>query len=261
MSYTTRAFRRGSLLMEFLLVLPVYLLLMGMAFSLGEMGVKAISLAHGDRILSHSSDGPGAQSLLAMMRERLFPQDAIQYGDDISGADKQDDLAESKNTYRSDEGFQGAWSWQVAGRAGDDYALPPWTRGWLQYPHAHYSSTTGDSSGGDEGAFGDLLAVNTLGRTLIESKEVEGRIRVYNYYTLKRTQLGAQKGAFRQWKASGLARNSGASPIWRQAVQKEEYASPDGSKLDAASQGSDALPDEREGMDYDRNSQLMEWSQ
>ena len=249
--------------MEFMLVLPVYMLLLGMAFSLGEMGLKAIGLAHGDRVLSHSLDGSAAGTLPATMRALLFPQDTIAYSDDISTAALQDDLRDAKNSYRADERFEGAWSWQTAGRAGDDYALPPWTRGWLQYPHAHYSSTTGDSSGGDGGAFGDLLAVGRLGRTLIESKEIEDRIRVYNYYTLKRTDLGSKPNAYRQWKERSLLRMTGyfGSPNWRENVCREKYADANGQKLDAASQGADTLPSQPGGSDYDRCAQLMIWSQ
>ena len=261
MSHTTSRFRAGSVLMEFMLVLPVYLLLMGMAFSLGEMGAKAISLAHGDRVLSHSVDGSAAGALPSLMRSLMFPQDMIAYGDDISLSAMQDDIRNAKNTYRADEGFKCAWSWQTAGKAGDDYALPPWTRGWLQYPHAHYSSTTGDSSGADDGAFGDLLPVGSLGRTLIESKETEGRIRVYNYYTLKRTALGAK--GYRRWKGPALLRTAGftGGPNWNEKVYREKYADADGAKLDAASQGADSEPSEPWGAEHDRSTQMMIWSQ
>ena len=249
--------------MEFLLVLPIYMLLMGMAFSLGDMGLKAIGLAHCDRVLAHSVDGDAAGVLPALMRTMLFPQDELAYSDDISASARQDDIRDAKASYRADEDFQGAWSWQTAGRAGDDYALPPWTRGWLQYPHAHYSSTTGDASGGDDGAFADLIAVGRLGRTLIESKETEGRIRVYNYYTLRRTDIGARPGARRQWKESSLLRTTGVfgSPHWRAGVCDEKYADSDGAKLDASSQGPDSLPSRPGGSDYDRCTQLMIWSQ
>ena len=262
--------RRGSVLMEFLLVIPIYLLLLGMAFSLGEMGLKAIGLAHGDRLLSHAVDGQAAGVLQNLYRTRLFPSDTISWGDDIGVSGKQDSLRDAKGTYRADEGFKGAWVWQTAGRAGDDYALPPWTRGWLQYPHAHYSATTGDFSGADDGAYGDLLAVGSLGRTLIESKDTSSKVRVYNYYTLKRTALARGRNAYRNWKEPSLLRTTGyaGSPNWHGNVYKEPGIDPDGGvdvadpeKLDAAEQGGDELPSPPGGSDYDRCTQLMIWSQ
>lgn len=256
--------------MEFMMVLPVYLLLLGMAFSLGEMGLKAIGLAHGDRLLSHAVDGSAASVLQVLYRTRLFPADVLSWGDDVGYSSLQDMLRDAKGTYRADEKFKGAWAWQTAGRASDDYALPPWTRGWLQYPHAHYSATTGDSSGADRGAFGDLLPAGRLGRTLIQSKETGGKTRVYNYYTLKRTALARGKNAYRNWKDGALLRTTGyfGSPNWHANVYKEPSIDPDGEvdvadpeKLDKASQDGDELPSPPSGDDYDRCSQLMIWSQ
>ncbi len=247
--------------MEFMLVLPLYILLMGMAFSLGEMGVKTIALASGDRVLSHAVDGAG-QSLAGTMRNLMFPQDTMPYNDaDVKTSEALDQIRCDKKTYRADPQFKGAWSWQSAGRAGDDYALPPWTRGWLQYPHAYYMSRTG--GGAAKGAFGELLQEGAVGRTLLGSKDTEGAIRVYSYYTLKRTDKGRQNGAYRQWKNASLLKTSGffGAPNWYENVYDEKFADADGKKLDGSSQGADSLPSQPGGSDYDRCTQLMIWSQ
>ena len=40
---------RGSVLMEFVIVLPLYICLFGMLFLIGDMGLKVAALAVGDR--------------------------------------------------------------------------------------------------------------------------------------------------------------------------------------------------------------------
>ena len=58
MSCTTNrhAFRCGSILMEFVMVLPIYIFLFGAIFLIGEIGLNAIRISVGDRSLAMDAD-------------------------------------------------------------------------------------------------------------------------------------------------------------------------------------------------------------
>ena len=210
MSCTTD--RPGSVLMEFLLVLPIYLVLLGMVFAVGEMGVKALSLALGDRIGAHAVVA-GDKSAWQLLLQRVFAvngENLITWTDDVSEAGHVDSLSRESAVWVPDADAPGPWYAMGAATAEDSYALPPWTRGWLQYADDRFRRTTGDRSNAD-GALSDLIRMGSLVRVPIRSKDWDvSRTRAYNYYTLVRTPQG--RASYHAWSAGNLARVS-AMPV------------------------------------------------
>ena len=200
--------RCGSILMEFVIVLPIYFVLLGMTFAIGEMGVKALSLALGDRIGAHEAV-LGDKSAWQLLSDRVFlinGENKITWGDDVSETGYVDSLSCESATWVPDVGFAGPWYAISAATTEDSYALPPWTRGWLQYADYSFRRTTGDLSRG-AGALNDLITMGRLVRVPIQSKEKDlSRTRTYNYYTLVRTPQG--RSSYHSWGGGNLARVS-----------------------------------------------------
>ena len=55
---------RGSVLMEFVIVLPLYICLFGMLFLIGDMGLKVAALAVGDRAAAFDAGDRSGTSFL-----------------------------------------------------------------------------------------------------------------------------------------------------------------------------------------------------
>lgn len=223
---------RGSALMEFILVIPLYILLWGMAMCLGEMGVKTLALAAQDRL------------------------DAFVLGSE-SG------LGKSAATYRPDAGFAGAWTWLKAATASEHYTLPTWTRAWLQYPIMMFNAQLGGNVGS-----GGLQGLIDNG-TYLYSKDVSSRVRVYNYYVLRRTADG--RNSYRSWDAGNVAKSSGfpfTGSVWYNEVfgEPENYGENrtlGAAALDGERQGSGNSPASAPSVrsDYKRYYQFAMWSQ
>ena len=208
------------------MVIPVYLTLMGMVFMLGEMGVKALGLAVSDRLGSFIAGGRSPNTALTVLKEKLFlmtEENRMTWTDDLSTSGFTDDVSiDQQATWRKDSDFDGAWLHLAAATVANRYALPPWTRGWLQYPHAVFDSTTGQSHEG--GVLEDLLKDGSLGRALMYSKDWDSaRTRIYNYYTLMRTEEGRR--GYRSWDGGKLVSDGAYLPVttskWKTKVADE----------------------------------------
>ena len=230
--------RRGSMLMEFLLVLPIYLCLFGFVFTVGEMELRTVSLASGDRAAAHDAGDRGGFTYLPFALKQLVE---IGLGPAHS------------NTQRAEEEFRGSWSWFAGGYSEFMYHMASWNEGWLSYPMFRYGS---ESFGG-----GVLVSLSGGGAVLLKSKEQEV-VRTYNYYTLKRTDLAREDGAYRQWDEPKLVDGvSGVEQYWFDYVYGELYADSDANHLDGARQSVDELPDQPKGMaEYERYSKFKKWS-
>ena len=245
--------RRGSILMEFVLVLPIYIAVLGMLFLIGDMGLAAIRISTGDRDCAMDAGGRSGHStspfLLLQMGEEALK---------TSSSDK---------TYRADESFQGSWSWQAAGRTSFAYKLQTYAGGLLSYPYLRY---------GDATYSGGILRMLVGGvPVLFHSKDYSfsDNVREYNYYTLKRTDLAHDPEAYRNWDSwdengkqdtskNHLVHSSGGKQNWYSKVYKEDFADSNPDNLESGSQDEDSLPSRPSGRtEYKRYETFVTWSQ
>ena len=247
--------KRGSVLMEFVLVLPIYIFLFGALFLLGDMGLNAIRISIGDRVAAmDAGDGLGFSTspfLTRQMRDealKTFPE---------------------SRTCRADDDFNGAWSWQAAGRTLFAYTLPSYGAGLISYPYLRYGAGT---LGGN--VLGTLVGGGTV---LFHSKDysIGDMVRSYNYYTLKRTDLARDPEAYRNWDSwdsagkqstsrSRLTESAkGLKQHWYANVYGEGYADSSPDSLDNGErQGNDELPNRPDGRaEYERLDLFVTWSQ
>ena len=71
--------------MEFLLVLPVYFVLIGGTFAVGEILVRAIHVTWADRVLAVNRGSSLDLSASATVRTALFPSYTYEYEDERLG--------------------------------------------------------------------------------------------------------------------------------------------------------------------------------
>lgn len=241
---------RGSILMEFVIVLPIYILLFGTLYLLGDMGLNAIRISTGDRDVAMDAGDWRGHSLTAFLLRQM--------GGEASK------VLPANRAYRADERFKGAWSWQVAGRTSFAYKLQSYGGGLVSYPYLRY----GDASGGDS-ILGALVGGGTV---LFHSKDysLSDKVRKFNYYTLKRTELGRlDMNAYRNWDSQGdttrslLTDVTGGQQYWYKYVVEEPYADSDSDNLDSSlGQDTDETSDPPSGrMEYKRFSPFVTWSQ
>lgn len=210
--------RNGSVLMEFIVVLPIYMLLLGFVFLVGEVSLHAINLASGDRLLALQRENSTwtepmgefekAASPTKTAKDDSLPDDrALAYRD---GTVKTDARASSYDYGEraglvADTSFRGAWSMVVAATVQDNYTLTPWTRGWVLFWVNRKSRTTEGEFDLDEGsALSDWTKTSGLVRHKMLSKDLSAPS--YGYYTLMRKRKdGAGKyrtsrGGFVEWE-------------------------------------------------------------
>ena len=239
---------RGSILMEFVLVLPIYFVLFGYVLLLGDLGLKTIALATGDRDAAMDAGDRWGYSY------------SVFDGNQIEGSGLRP--AQSA-TLRADKGFNGAWSWQAAGISKFTYRMPGWMSGLLVYPYLRYGNATSD---------GALPVLSRGGSIELRSKDIDNvwddrdrKAKIYNYYTLKRTELARADEAYRNWAPNQLvSMGEGLMQHWEKGVFAEPYANSSGEKLDSGgwSQGADELPSQPNGVSkYERYDQFVTWSQ
>ena len=234
----------GSILMEFVLVLPLYITLLGGMFLIGDIGLDAIRVSVGDRDAALDAGDRIGRS--------IEPFKAKQMGQEGYN------VTVRSRTYRADESFQGAWSWLAAGRSYSSYKLRAGGSILISYPFLHY----GDSSSG-----GGLLSTLVGGGSVtFHGKDFSlnvGTVRSYNYYTLKRTDLARSNNAYRNWDSDRLVLFSEGKQYWDGKVYEETFADANGENLDLSGQSAnDTLPDVPNGAgEYGRYSQFVEWSE
>ncbi len=244
--------RRGSVLMEFLIVFPIYLVLFGGVFMIGDIAIKSTRLAAADRTraLDMEATSQGNHMISAgwnRIRRLLFPSTAI----------GEDDVHEENYRYYSNPNFSGPWTVAVGAKVRDEYRLAPWTRGWLAYPDWFISTATG--AGQANGNMGALLARS---RVAMYAKDVNDA-RYYNYYTYRRARIytsGQLKSLYRAMpdnlsEAGRLVDSAAGSASWN-TMADEDWPSV-GSDNGNGWRG--ALPG-LTGRKYERYRQFREWS-
>ena len=143
----------GSVLMEFIIVLPLYFVLLGMAFLYGDLSLHAANMAaSGDRTLAVShgmspSEDPGwgkgeampyvagALSLSSNNEEVVswYTDNAVEISEKASR------YGDKTHGIVADSGFKGSWTWLVGSTLYDDYALAPITRTFVRAWNAQRS--------------------------------------------------------------------------------------------------------------------------
>lgn len=231
MSCTTeRMLRRGSVMMEFVIVLPIYMVFLGAVFVVGEMALKAIQLSSADRSQAHEKgDGNWSSGIFSQSKSRQFFEGFV---DSVSGVG---------NFMVADRSIAGPWSQLTAGKATDRYSLPTWTKGWLQALVVH-----------------GLDADESWGQVKPITSKDASNARTYNFYTLVRVP-GSRGRGYRAWDAKELAGVTGKwTDVWR-----EKEADIDGGSLDSSggADGRDPTdnPDSRD--EYHRYEPFVGWSE
>lgn len=152
---------RGSVLMEFIIVMPIYFLLLGFVFVVGELSLHSIHLtASGDRNVAFTDAETGCAVGQAWERtdygfwrllgqvlsfDRMALAHRLDYATDYSyrgdlaynGRASVSQFAEKLDFYARKRvlptGSSGHWTEAVAGRMLDNYTLTPVTRGFVAH--------------------------------------------------------------------------------------------------------------------------------
>ncbi|MBQ2625612.1 MAG: pilus assembly protein [Kiritimatiellae bacterium] len=235
MSDAVRSGREGSIMVEFLLVLPIYMLLIGMLILWGDMGLKAIVLAFGDRCVAFDGTDREGYSYSQFSSIEIIK-------DGLSG--------KTRKAYRVDRNVKGPWSAQYAGRISYDYKMYSWINGIVGYPLVHY----GNASPG---------IIETLvggGIVPLDGKGLE-RVRMYNCYTLRRTEQARDPAVCRNWDADALLGLSDGKRGWEWS-RDELYADSSAENLESShSLSDDALPNPTSLGRYKRYDAYDGWTE
>ncbi len=228
--------RRGSLLMEFVIVLPIYMALFVFAFTMTDVGLAVLDAVVGDRNVQH--ENTKGQSW------NMFNDYQVQPGKENEGR-----MATEAKTLRADEDFKGAWTLFTAGKATFNYVPHSYLAGWISGVLFRYD----DSFGGILRTLANQQVVHLTSR----DKDDE---RHYGYYALKRSTLVREPNAYRQWAPAKLRYKN----CWTCNVRDEQFVSTDSAAFDDAQSPLGAGEPSEQGTsanDYSRKTQLMLWSQ
>ena len=186
--------KTGSVLMEFIIVLPIYMLLLGFAFVIGEMSLTTIHLAgSGDRTQSFSSkydlEKPFEKFETAASPDKDGRTEFDYNGDaDMGSSVKVSDYKGESRVYVADNTIEGPWVEMTAGNVVDNYTLPPWTRGIVAYWYRQNYETT-DGTTQVDGPVNEMLKPGGTHRTKVMGKDLSaagGDGRKFGFYTLRR---------------------------------------------------------------------------
>lgn len=255
---------RGSVLMEFIIVFPIYLVLFGGVFMVGDMLVKATRLASADRVLAFDIEGTGdagwkfavnGEAVKSYMSKVLFPNSQ-------ADGDNEDLVLESeaeKLTRYADKDFKGPWSVAVGTRTFDRYRLSPWTKGWLNFAFGFFDDSIHAPDMPHDDISRPLYGGN---RYAISSK---GVTRTCSYYTLRRVRNYDNNDLKNRYRAmpenladAGRIVDAVVSknPSWNVGVWHEPWADVHGDDGIGRSP-----PPTLTSREYERYSQFATWSE
>lgn len=243
-----RTTRTGSVLMEFIIVLPIYFVFIGMVFVFGVMSLQGVKLAAiGDRTIAflQGMTGDLGDDIKANIRNTISRD-----------VELNSDVELSKGWVAEKKKIEGAWSCLVGGTWRINYALTPWTRS-LVRDWRRAKMTVEPASAGSDELQGHMWMVSKDG--LVEDQ--------YAYYTLMRKNTG--RWSLRWWNpekeigncspGSLLYRHPDSSlPYWNEYVAEEGFPICDG--LDEMRE-SDAPIKLGEKQAYSRYGKFEHWSE
>ena len=222
--------------MEFVVVLPVYFMLLGFAFVVGEMSLHSIHLsAAADRTYAMSSE-TDKDVLFDRVRTAISfdksesEEPDYSYKDDADAGGATAKVSDFGDKLRIDRvgntDFEGPWTKAVASYVRDSYTLTPLSRGFVAHwfhENERRMEQMGESDAKDT-ALDEILARGKLGRTEMEGKNLwyKGeKVRQYGYYSLQRNEYArtgydSDRLPYRAWPAGSLAdpSNNGTDAVW-----------------------------------------------
>ena len=237
---------RGSVMMEFIIVFPIYLVLFAAIMALGDMLVHSIRLPSAERTAAFdvgaaAAAGSGWIQVLAF----LFPAGEI--ADDGTRQDRP--VQASTLDHSADTAIQGPWSMTSGSTVRNDYKLlVGGTAGQLAFADWHFSDVTRTSRSG--GAFGTLASGGSMA---MYSKDASAAIK---YVTLKRRR----NMAGRSWRDNG--RNASDLVVhggW-DSVHNEVYECENGVATTSNGGSLRANPQLFAPASYTRYPQFVTWS-
>ena len=226
--------------MEFIIVLPLYLILLGMTFFYGELSLHGVNLAaSADRTVTVVRGGEEwagwggytAGHAMSKVGEAISPsrdvqEAALQYHEEGT-SDKPSSYTKHHVGQVAKSSFRGSWSWLVAATVEDDYAMTPWTRGmvgtWAHLERLVEMTEAPDAVSGDS-VLGTLFG-GGLGRAKMTGKDVvTSGVSGYSYYTLTRNSNGRiDKKSYRHWDAGALVDTVADGAAWNRFVYAEDW--------------------------------------
>lgn len=271
--------------MEFVIVLPIYMILLGMAFLFGELSLHGVNLAaSADRTITGTLGGRdwagfGNYRVSNAMRDVARAISPDREFNDANLAYIEEGTTASPSTYDdhlggqvAERAFEGSWTWLVAAKVEDDYAMTSWTRGMVgTWAHLERmvkmknppKAVTGDSVLG-------RLFNGGLGRTRMTGKDLAGNVNIYSYYTLMRNSKGRiQSRSYRYWTSpGGIVNGTGVGSLWYDKVYNEPWQLVDNylsmnatsPNDDSVDQGRDPPGSAIERPAYERYRQFKTWS-
>ena len=254
--------------MEFIIVFPIYLVLFGGVFMVGDMLVKATRLASADRVLAFDIEGAAnargwpfvvdGRTVKSYLSTVLFPNSQTD-GNNEDLVLENDAL---KLTRYADPVFKGPWSVAVGTRTKDRYKLSPWTKGWLNFALGFF-----DRSIRAPDMPRDDISRPLYGGSRYEicSKDRRQTYRRCTYYTLRRVRnysgyelknrYRAMPGSLRE---AGRLVDGGAlgNPSWMIGVRNEPWPNVEEDGAIRRSSPLALIPRE-----YKRYGQFVRWSE
>ncbi len=174
---------RGSVLMEFIIVFPIYLVLFGGVFMIGDMAIKTTRLASADRTRAfdvaatpQTGQDPNDSLGWRQIKDKLFPATSI----------REDDVQSEwyRHYGNSHRIFKGPWTVTVGAKVKDVYKLAPWTKGWLAFAKYFLS----DATSTDFSTLGEIGSLMDGGQVTMYTKDRNTPI-YKNYSTFRRTRF------------------------------------------------------------------------
>ena len=227
--------KKGSILMEFVIVLPIYFLLIGFAFVMGELALHSIQLAgSADRSLALSTAAFDAFEKAAAPSGD--PSATEDYSGDGGGKERISEYHTRKIEWSWNESFEGPWSKVVAATVSDDYTLTPLTRGFVAFWYRDSRRKVEDMGGEDlkDSALDEMIkdsgVVGRLTNGMTGRDRDQTDVRGFGYYTLVRNRMSTS-GGYRSWEAGALVNDD----KWRKYVADEGFLETDPENPDSNS--------------------------
>ena len=260
--------RRGSVLMEFIIVFPIYLVLLGGVFMVGDMSLRSIMLAPAERVAAH--DVQKDVGVWNYVEQNWWAMSGL-FKKPENGTTRETLTKEKVSEFYADLMVQGPWSLRAAVKAGLEfsYGKRNIVRAWLGFADHSLSDMTQTRRSWHRPDHW-LEALEDSSRILIHSKtyNTENKEK-FNYLTLKRTRYDGRM----TWRDNRLPANVLVDAAYRDArwhaqVYEEKYhydnyaANREGEEHQESNVNHRHEPAGRGSLaEYQRYTQFVRWSE